>query len=123
MRITNCLLALPVALLLSNPGLEAKDEGKAKNKQTADKNNKNKQKTSVNDWKRSTEGHRPQDLDGDGIITRDEWPGNDVSFREVDKDGDGVLTNRDRGYGAQGGEKRMYERPVNDYGKKKPKRK
>lgn len=45
---------------------------------------------------RQTEGHRPQDSNGDGRITRDEWPGNDQSFKKLDRDGDGALTSRDR---------------------------
>jgi hypothetical protein len=52
---------------------------------------------------RRTEGHRPHDSNGDGVITRHEWPGNDVSFQRLDRDGDGVISrydrslNRDRG--------------------------
>ena len=47
---------------------------------------------------RRTEGHRPQDLNGDGRITRKEWPGNDTSFKELDRNGDGVITDYDRNY-------------------------
>jgi hypothetical protein len=32
------------------------------------------------------------DKNHDGVITRDEWPGNDSSFRQHDKNGDGVLS-------------------------------
>jgi hypothetical protein len=100
MRITKYLLVAPMALMLSLGSLDAKDKPKAKEEKG---------------WKRSTEGHRPQDLNGDGVITRNEWPGNDESFRQVDTDGDGVLTKKDRGYGAPG------DRPVNDYKTKKQK--
>jgi hypothetical protein len=106
MRFTKCLLVVPMAMALSVGSIDAKDKAKAKEEK---------------DWKRSTEGHRPQDLNGDGVITRNEWPGNDESFRQADTDRDGVLTNKDRGYGAQGGDTRMYDRPVNDYKAKKRK--
>ena len=115
MKITSCLF---IALILSIGSAEGKGNDKTKPKKSSVAS---AEKTTHTEWKRSTEGHRPQDLDGDGIITRKEWPGNDVSFRELDRDGDGVLTNKDRGYGAQGGEKRMYERPVNDYRNRKRK--
>ena len=45
---------------------------------------------------RRTEGHRPHDLNGDGRVTRNEWPGNDTSFRQLDRDGDGVISHYDR---------------------------
>lgn len=35
---------------------------------------------------------RGMDRNGDGVISRDEWRGNDESFREHDRNGDGVLT-------------------------------
>jgi EF hand len=107
MKLTSFLMTLPVALLLAAGGTEANEKSKAEKSES-------NQKTTEKEMKRSTEGHRPQDLNGDGVITRNEWPGNDVSFRELDSDGDGALTKRDRGYGAQGGEKSMYDRPVND---------
>jgi hypothetical protein len=47
-------------------------------------------------WPRATQGHVPNDLNGDGIITRREWPGNTVSFRRLDRNGDGVITSADR---------------------------
>jgi hypothetical protein len=47
-------------------------------------------------WARRTEGHRPHDRNGDGLITRNEWPGNDVSFRRLDRNGDGVISKYDR---------------------------
>ena len=45
---------------------------------------------------RRTEGHRPHDLNGDGRVTRNEWPGNDASFKKLDRDGDGVISRYDR---------------------------
>ena len=47
-------------------------------------------------WARRTEGHRPHDLNGDGRITRNEWPGNDESFRRLDRNGDGIISEYDR---------------------------
>lgn len=47
-------------------------------------------------WARRTEGHRPHDLNGDGLITRNEWPGNNNSFRQLDRNGDGVISRYDR---------------------------
>jgi Ca2+-binding EF-hand superfamily protein len=44
------------------------------------KNNKNKGK------------YHGQDKNGDGVITREEWRGNDKSFRNHDWNGDGVLS-------------------------------
>ena len=35
---------------------------------------------------------RGMDLNHDGVITRDEWRGNDQSFREHDRNGDGVVS-------------------------------
>lgn len=125
MRFESLLLAATVAVGLAMPmaqGADDKTKAKGKpNKVSQSEGNNQGKKSSDKEWKRSTEGHRPDDLNGDGIISRNEWPGNDASFRELDTDKDGVLTNKDRGYGAQGGEKRMYERPVNDYPTRKGK--
>ena len=114
MKLTKIALVLPIAFLFAIGDGQAKDQKK-------NKSNHGNAKTTEKEWKRSTEGHRPQDLNGDGVITRNEWPGNDASFRELDSDGDGVLTNKDRGYAAQGADTRMYKRPVNDYSKGKKK--
>lgn len=35
---------------------------------------------------------RGMDRNGDGVITRDEWRGNDQSFRKHDRNGDGVIS-------------------------------
>jgi Ca2+-binding EF-hand superfamily protein len=51
------------------------------------------------DWDGKTKGnsnkqqmrHRGMDQNGDGVITRDEWRGNDQSFRQHDRNGDGVI--------------------------------
>ncbi|HET8548048.1 MAG TPA: hypothetical protein VFL57_08590 [Bryobacteraceae bacterium] len=39
---------------------------------------------------------RGLDSNGDGIISRGEWRGNDQSFSRHDRDGDGLITSRDR---------------------------
>ena len=39
---------------------------------------------------------RGLDRNGDGVITRREWNGNDVSFRNHDWNGDGALSGRTR---------------------------
>jgi hypothetical protein len=45
---------------------------------------------------RETQGHQPHDRNGDGVVSRDEWPGTAESFRRLDRDKDGLLTGRDR---------------------------
>lgn len=65
---------------------------------------------------RATQGHRPQDLNGDGVITRKEWPGDDASFRREDSNHDGVITDADRQLVPKGKEKL----PVHSTGGKKP---
>jgi hypothetical protein len=114
MKVTKFALAVPLAILLCTGNGQAKDHKK-------DKVSHDSGKSTEKDLKRSTEGHRPQDLNGDGVISRNEWPGNDVSFRELDTDRDGVLTKRDRGYSAQGDDSQMHNRPVNDNPKSKKK--
>ncbi len=42
------------------------------------------------------------DRDGNGVITRDEWRGNDNSFRKHDRNGDGVISAADRQGKAKG---------------------
>ncbi|RPJ64699.1 MAG: hypothetical protein EHM24_22345 [Acidobacteria bacterium] len=37
-------------------------------------------------------GFRAMDLNGDGVVSRDEWRGDDRSFRQQDRNGDGVLS-------------------------------
>jgi hypothetical protein len=41
------------------------------------------------------------DTNGDGVITRDEWRGNDRSFADHDRNGDGVLSGPEVKPGAQ----------------------
>jgi len=46
--------------------------------------------------------HRGMDRNGDGVITRDEWRGNENSFRRQDRNDDGVLSGREVRPGARG---------------------
>lgn len=46
---------------------------------------------------------RGMDRDGDGVITRAEWPGNDRSFRNHDWNGDGVLSGEEVRVGGRRG--------------------
>lgn len=46
---------------------------------------------------RRVERFRGMDRDGDGVITRAEWRGNDQSFRRQDTNGDGVLSGAETG--------------------------
>lgn len=39
---------------------------------------------------------RAYDRNGDGVITRNEFPGNDTAFSRLDRNGDGVLSQADR---------------------------
>src|SRR5215207_8375037 len=98
MKLTRLLRLLPLAAVLCVPiSLHAKDNDGSENwaRKSEQEWAKQRRKTEKS-WRRSTEGHRPQDRNGDGVISRREWPGNDQSFRQLDRDRDGSLTNRDR---------------------------
>jgi Ca2+-binding EF-hand superfamily protein len=45
---------------------------------------------------------RGMDRNGDGVITRDEWRGNDNSFQQHDRNGDGVLSGSELRGGGNG---------------------
>lgn len=114
----HCTLLLTCALLLAGVPAAAKndkDNGKGNgnkhgwskhtdkgwNKNTDREMRRGTNRGRVNDdydygMPRRTEGHRPHDLNGDGRVTRNEWPGNDTSFRQLDRDGDGVISRYDR---------------------------
>ena len=59
---------------------------------------------------RASTKFRGMDRNGDGIITRDEWRGNDKSFRKHDRNGDGVISAADE----RGNGNRQYNRQSND---------
>jgi hypothetical protein len=44
---------------------------------------------------RRTERLRGMDTDGDGIVSRSEWRGNEQAFSRLDRDRDGLITARD----------------------------
>ena len=52
-----------------------------------------------NQGQRQNGRFKGMDRNGDGVITRDEWRGNDTSFQKHDRNGDGVLSEADRQYG------------------------
>ena len=89
---TKTLLSLCIGLALCGTPATAKEPKSKKGKSEA--------ATNVQDTEipmpRTTRGHQPHDLNGDGVVTRKEWPGNDESFAELDRDGNGVLNDRDR---------------------------
>ncbi len=99
------LLSASLMLALCFSTLAAKDNDtkkeqhnpRHKNEQKAWPNSgKHKDSDANDEWKRQTEGHRPHDMNGDGVISRQEWPGNDQSFKQLDRDNNGVLDDRDR---------------------------
>jgi hypothetical protein len=97
------LALLPMALLLGAPvTLDAKDkQGKKNNEEW-----RYRTEPVRGEWRHGGTGHFPHDANGDGIVTRREWPGNDQSFRKLDRNGDGVLSERDR---KLRGDKRFHE--------------
>lgn len=44
----------------------------------------------------ATKRHKGMDTNRDGVITRDEWRGNNRSFGNQDRNRDGVITSQDR---------------------------
>jgi hypothetical protein len=99
MRRLSVLLSL-FGLLAAVPAMEAENKGNSKNKAKQESKRESQrnrdQDEDLGGWARRTEGHRPHDLDGDGLITRKEWPGNDDSFRRLDRNGDGIISEYDR---------------------------
>jgi hypothetical protein len=87
MKVHQILLALTMAGALVAPGASADQEGKAKGHAKA------KAAKAAKD-ERNDQPMRFRDMDqnGDRVITRSEWRGNDQSFKEHDTNGDGVLS-------------------------------
>jgi hypothetical protein len=120
MKLRSVLILMPLMVALCAPVADAKDRSdkwarksekeQEKLRKRNEKERAKQRKHSEQEWRRSTEGHRPQDMNGDGVISRNEWPGNDVSFRELDLDHDGVLTDRDRRLSREGSRGRVYDR-------------
>jgi hypothetical protein len=88
--IVSCVLA---GLLAAPVTLEAKDNSGKKGTVKA----KHTDRRVTEDWPRETRsGHQPKDQNGDGVVSRDEWPGDDKAFGALDRNGDGVLSSADR---------------------------
>lgn len=60
------------------------------------------------------------DRDGDGRVTREEWPGRPQMFDRMDKNGDGVLDDSDFGRKAMGGTDSPPAQPPADGGSMEP---
>ena len=71
---------------------QAKGQGKPSQVQKSDKGAKKDKGPKLK--------HRGRDANGDGVITRAEWRGNDVSFRNHDWNGDGILSGEELRPGA-----------------------
>lgn len=74
--IVGCFLAWPVAVAGDNGSAQQRD----------------RTRQDVERLERNQKRFRGMDRDGDGVITRAEWRGNDRSFRNHDRNGDGVLS-------------------------------
>src|SRR5258706_11105777 len=87
MKVHQMLLALALASTLGAHSALADQEGKAKGHAKA------KAAKAAKD-ERNDQPMRFRDMDqnGDRVITRAEWRGNDQSFKEHDTNGDGVLS-------------------------------
>jgi hypothetical protein len=88
-----------LALLIASPevavaGDRQEKSAKSKGKHTERSADRHRE---ADLWPRETgPGHQPHDQNGDGVVSRNEWPGNDDSFRELDRNKDGVLSEADR---------------------------
>ena len=96
-KIPTCLLALLTSLAVAAPAARAydKDKGKGKDKHEEKDRGKNKDKGDHDDDRDDHNGgmrFRGMDRNRDGVITRNEWRGNDQSFRVHDCNRDGVLS-------------------------------
>lgn len=104
MKLVRILLAVTIAGTLGAPGAFADQQGKAKGHAKAIKAAKDKDKDerkadreaqNENAGRNSDQPamrFRDMDQNGDRVITRAEWRGNDQSFKEQDTNGDGVLS-------------------------------
>ncbi|HYO81153.1 MAG TPA: hypothetical protein VES20_07115 [Bryobacteraceae bacterium] len=91
--------------LLAGPAFsEDKDGGKKDRKQAKDavewrhrtEREKDRAREYLGNWPRETRGHVPHDNNGNGVVDRSEWPGDDNAFRKLDRNGDGILSDADR---------------------------
>ena len=106
MRFSRLLAIFLLAFALAAPGAMADKGGKGKGKDKVKHSEKDKDRD--RDWDRDRDRDRDwddgdwdgrdgnmrfrgMDRNGDGVITRREWRGNDVSFDNHDRNNDGVL--------------------------------
>jgi Ni/Co efflux regulator RcnB len=117
MRFSRLLAIFLLAFALTAPGVMA-DRGKGKGKGKAKHSEKHKDKDRDRDWERDRHWEddddwddrrgngnmrfRGMDRNGDGRISRSEWPGNDVSFDNHDWNGDGILSGEEVRPGGRG---------------------
>lgn len=131
------LMLLPVLAILASPSLDAKDGHKHKHKMKKDTEKEWRKRTDDGDFRRrttegwrnrteterrrggvwnepmiprDTRGHVPHDANGDGVVSRHEWPGNDQSWRNQDRNGDGVIDDLDRRMAPRGARKARRDR-------------
>ena len=97
------LAVIPMLALLAAPvDLEAKNKHGKEHKWNG--RNSSEWRGSSDQWRyrnspmrRGTmQGHYPHDANGDGVVSRREWPGNGNAFRQLDRNRDGVLSGADR---------------------------
>lgn len=96
-RFPTFALALLVSAGLAAPSARAFDDDKGKKDKSDKHKDKGKQKGGHDDRDDDDNNNggmrfRGMDRNGDGVITRREWNGNDVSFRNHDWNGNGVLS-------------------------------
>ena len=118
MLLRRTLALIPLVGIAFLTPAEAKDK--------KDKGSKNSAYSRTNDdWRRTTEDDRNRrtdegwrnrqdrmrglDTNNDGIVTRDEWRGNDQSFSRLDRDGNGRIDSNDRGNRSRNGKYRDEE--------------
>jgi hypothetical protein len=120
MSVTWVVRLLPVlAVLIAIPAIADDDGKKNKQRNRSDEGSRNRSRST--DWerrtddewrrytdsdvqrrttdrtlRRETERMRGLDKNSDGVVTREEWRGNNSAFSRLDRDGDGVLTSKDR---------------------------
>jgi Ca2+-binding EF-hand superfamily protein len=87
MKVSRSVVALALAAMIMAPaGASAQGRGRGAAKPAG------RQEQSENRREGKEMRFRAMDVDNDGVITRDEWRGNDESFRQHDTNRDGVLS-------------------------------
>lgn len=96
-QILRGLLTLALTTAVVSPALALDAAGSDKDKPKKEKHEKKEKHDAEGSHDSRHDDHEGMrfhgmDTNGDGVITRAEWRGNDVSFRNHDLDGDGVLS-------------------------------